>query len=717
MAPAAASARTQERVRELVDGARRLADLNLFDEASLQAKAAQQLDPTNPDVAALLEAIDGGQRRARLIESRIEDIERLIAQESFRDALAHLIDAVAELGDAEELQDLRARIEQLEAQHRFSSAAALVKEAQSLVEARSFTDAIARLEQAEDLDPGNTVVRNHLAEVREAMRGHEQAHRQATLVTESAEAVEALIAAHDYERARTRLREALQRCGDNPVLVGLGDRISALESEDRAKRVATLLAEAASATSKGDHRKAVGVLEQASTLDPTSAEVAGRLREARDTLRTAEEEEKRAAEIAEQTSAVESLLASGRLVDARARLNQALDRLGLHPTLLALGERILELEAAERTREVSALLEEAASHSATGDHAAAIAALELALELDPDSPTVTSKLAAERAAQSEGERRRRGVERAVAAVEELLAAGEVERAVERAEAATAELGPSDELGAVRLRAIKARDEQLAALAAKRQRDDATRQVPKEAPTEAGPVPGFDRTVAIPSAAARAAATPEPVSDRTTALPVGQVAVPAPPMDRTMAVPSEAPKTPAPPKAEPKFKPRKPVPPPAPRPPVAEAPAIPVVAPKVEKPVPPAAAARPRTAQWMVIGGVAALVAIVVAVVAMWPDKGPPAGGDTGTMVINAVPWAQVESIVDAQSSPQQLAGSTYTPLAVALPPGRYRISLRNPSRSEPLVVEAEVKIGETARAPLADFGPIEVSTVLEKYGL
>jgi len=659
VAPATPSARTQERVRELVEGARRLADLNLFDEAGLQARAAQQLDSSNPDVAALLEAIDTGQRRAQLIESRIEAIERLIAQESFNDALAHVIDAVAELGEAEELQELRGRIEQLAAQHRFSRAAALVKEAHALADAQAFTDAVARLEQAEDLDPGNTVVRNHLAEVREAMRAHEQAQRQATLVTESAAAIEALIAAGDYHQARGRLGEALERCGREPILVGLGDRIAALEEKARADRVTGLLAEAAAATAGGDHRAAVSLLEEAVGVDPDSSEVAGRLREARETLRAAEQEQRRAAEVAELGSEVEALIATDRLADARARLEHALDRLGPHPPLLTLQDRVSDLERRKRERTISGLLEQAESHSNAGEHDAAIAAIERALELDPDHATASSRLADAQAARAEADRRRR--------------------------------------------------------------DDETRGVSPEAAADAVSVPPVDRTMAIPTAAAKAAVELAAGPDRTTALPLGEVAQPSPPTDGTVALPMEtpvAPRAPKPkPEPKPEPKPKRAAPSVTPQATVAQAPAAPLVTPKVEKPAPAAVPARPKRAPWVLIGGAAALVAIVAAVIALWPGGGPPVGNDTGTVVINAVPWGQVESIVDADDEAQGLGASSYTPMTVTLPPGRYRISLRNPARPDPLVVEAEVKAGETSRAPLADFGGVEVSTVLEKYGL
>jgi hypothetical protein len=225
-------------------------------------------------------------------------------------------------------------------------------------------------------------------------------------------------------------------------------------------------------------------------------------------------------------------------------------------------------------------------------------------------------------------------------------------------------------------------------------------------------------MAIPTAAAAAAFEAHAAADRTTALPAAAVVQPPPPTDGTVALPAEGPEKPPARKVEPKFKPRGVAPSAAPQAAVVEVPAPAVAAPRVERPTAKEPVqARPKPTPWVLIGGVAALVVVVAAVIALWPKGGPPAGGDAGTVVINAVPWAQVESIVNADDTPQPLAGSSYTPLAVELPPGRYRIVLRNPSKSDPQVVETDVKAGETSRAPVADFRTVEVSTVLEKYGL
>jgi hypothetical protein len=92
-------------------------------------------------------------------------------------------------------------------------------------------------------------------------------------------------------------------------------------------------------------------------------------------------------------------------------------------------------------------------------------------------------------------------------------------------------------------------------------------------------------------------------------------------------------------------------------------------------------------------------------------------GATGTLIINAVPWAEVEQVLDTSDTDHPLTGTRFTPVSLSLPPGEYRISLKNPGSSEPVVVEAKVRSGKIVRAPLAEFSKVDADEVLKKYGL
>lgn len=103
-----------------------------------------------------------------------------------------------------------------------------------------------------------------------------------------------------------------------------------------------------------------------------------------------------------------------------------------------------------------------------------------------------------------------------------------------------------------------------------------------------------------------------------------------------------------------------------------------------------------------LGAVLVLLVLGLAGVAAWyflgrGDTGPvevPAKA-SGRLVLNAMPWAQVTGIVDAEGEALTVAPGTYTPAALDLPPGRYTITLRREGATRD--IEAEVVAGELTR--------------------
>ena len=87
----------------------------------------------------------------------------------------------------------------------------------------------------------------------------------------------------------------------------------------------------------------------------------------------------------------------------------------------------------------------------------------------------------------------------------------------------------------------------------------------------------------------------------------------------------------------------------------------------------------------------------------------------GTLVLNALPWAEVIEITNEAGGAQPLPGSPYTPLSLELPAGKYRISLRHPSRTTPQRIEVEVGAGRTVREAVS-VTPAEVEELLEELG-
>ncbi|MGH8028790.1 MAG: protein kinase domain-containing protein [Arenimonas sp.] len=88
---------------------------------------------------------------------------------------------------------------------------------------------------------------------------------------------------------------------------------------------------------------------------------------------------------------------------------------------------------------------------------------------------------------------------------------------------------------------------------------------------------------------------------------------------------------------------------------------------------------------------------------------------SGELVINATPWADVESILDARNAAVTLPKSRSTPLRLILPAGTYRVTLRHPGVREPRVVIAQVE-AKKVRTLGAAFPTLTADKFLERAG-
>ena len=79
---------------------------------------------------------------------------------------------------------------------------------------------------------------------------------------------------------------------------------------------------------------------------------------------------------------------------------------------------------------------------------------------------------------------------------------------------------------------------------------------------------------------------------------------------------------------------------------------------------------------------------------------------TGALVLHAVPWAEVRSIVSEQGQTVALPSNAATPLRLALPPGRYTVTLADPSSGAITTTAVVVQAGITTRTVV----PIRATT-------
>jgi serine/threonine protein kinase len=89
--------------------------------------------------------------------------------------------------------------------------------------------------------------------------------------------------------------------------------------------------------------------------------------------------------------------------------------------------------------------------------------------------------------------------------------------------------------------------------------------------------------------------------------------------------------------------------------------------------------------------------------------------DPGQLLINAFPWAQVTSVLDA-AGVEQLSGAGETPLMLSLSPGTYRVSLSNPYSKKSVVLDATIAAGETARLQ-AELDRVDAASYVDSLGI
>jgi protein kinase-like protein len=148
-------------------------------------------------------------------------------------------------------------------------------------------------------------------------------------------------------------------------------------------------------------------------------------------------------------------------------------------------------------------------------------------------------------------------------------------------------------------------------------------------------------------------------------------------------------------------------------------------------VPPAASpeaaghVRSRRGFLALAAGTAALVALLVGGVAwtkrhaLRPAAAPssaPVPAAAGTLVIDALPWAEVERILDDTGRDWPIGSDRYTPFVASLPPGDYVILLSHPDVEGPASVRVTVRASQSERL-VVPLRPIDADEYLRKAGL
>jgi eukaryotic-like serine/threonine-protein kinase len=89
---------------------------------------------------------------------------------------------------------------------------------------------------------------------------------------------------------------------------------------------------------------------------------------------------------------------------------------------------------------------------------------------------------------------------------------------------------------------------------------------------------------------------------------------------------------------------------------------------------------------------------------------------TGQLLINALPWGNVASVVDSEGVERLAGGPAETPFLLSLPPGAYKVQLTNPHSNRSVVLDATVSANGTAHVE-AELDRIDVAAYLDRRGI
>ncbi len=118
-----------------------------------------------------------------------------------------------------------------------------------------------------------------------------------------------------------------------------------------------------------------------------------------------------------------------------------------------------------------------------------------------------------------------------------------------------------------------------------------------------------------------------------------------------------------------------------------------------------------------VGALGALVVVVATASVFWllGESGSPPFVPTGSLVLDAVPWAEVREITDSRGQRVPIGSDSSTPSLLELPEGRYRISLEGPGGSGPFEVRVDVRAGETTKR-VVDLGRVDAEAYFGRVG-
>ncbi len=450
----------EARRQELLGEGRQLVEEESWAVALDRLAEAQALVPDDPEVIELLERAQEGHARELEAKRRRQEVDRtaaaiaaqLLAQ-SLEQAERALALARKLYGDEAAFRPLAVRLEELRTARKHERAAELHAEARRLSGEASFVEALECLAEARQLAPDLSETDALENEIRAALERHEEAVRRARALEAAQLRVDRLLDAGRLAAAATRLDDAEGELGSDPALDERRRRLDAALA-DRTRRegeVTEALERARELAAKGEIEGALEAVEAARASATEEPELAGPVDEAEGAIQHRIEEHRIDHSVAEAAESIASHLAGGDIEAAGRELVLAERLYGPRESFAGLKARLDELRQQERQAKVEALLARAfGEHFSFSD---VIEALEEALAIDPENAKVRRLLAETREAMV----RHRHEQRAAAwagvlpGIDDLVAEGQLKKALAELKRSLDKLGPVPEATALRIR--------------------------------------------------------------------------------------------------------------------------------------------------------------------------------------------------------------------------------------------------------------------------
>lgn len=331
------------------------------------------------------------------VQAAVDNIEDHLAHGRLSEAHTELEVILAAHGRLPVLEELAERIEEISAIARRGRFKDLLLEAQEAAEAKDFPRALAALDEAARLAPGDAQVAALQEQTQRAARLHDAEDQRRAQIDERVAHITGEIGAGRLDEAALALRDAVQRYGRDESFNRLRDQLNERENEAQKNALAAEIQTQLDAGERLDAKMLLVEAERHFPGDPAFQEFHRRLEE----------------------------------LEESSNLKKRLDRLG----------------------QVRGLLRRADEHVGRGDHAQALEALTEAETLDPENPVIREEKERINQALSQVERRDHAgaLEAERRRIDALLVADDLDGAAAAIEEARKKLGSAEALTALAAR--------------------------------------------------------------------------------------------------------------------------------------------------------------------------------------------------------------------------------------------------------------------------